>query len=126
MPALNGYGRIIHFKCYGDVNDEKDNAIETIQEGRFKQGFMHGYCRNFDSLDEGFAEVGFFNEGDCYGKYQSFRLDGTLLQQGIKDGDQLTKEVEIADFMTRNLQSDLSQLDKSKMLDRSSIKSVKA
>jgi len=62
------------------VTNELDNAIEVIQEGKFKQGAMHGYCRNFDALGDGFVEVGFFNEGNSYGKYQSFRIDGSLLQ----------------------------------------------
>ena len=85
---------------------------------------MHGYCRNFDALDEGFVEVGYFSEGVCAGKYQSFRIDGTLLQQGIKDGDELTKEVEIADFKSRMLGGDRSKLDKS-ALDKT-LNNVKA
>jgi len=119
IHALNGFGRIIYWKCFGDINKPMDCAIEYVQEGRFKGGAMDGYCRSFDAVDEGFVEVGYFKDGVSQGKYESFRIDGTLLHQGIKDGDDMIKEVEIADFNTRNLQSDLSQLDKSKLLDKS-------
>ena len=116
IHALNGFGRIIFWRCFGDVANPLDCAIENVQEGRFRQGAMDGYCRSLDAVDEGFVEVGYFKDGVSQGKYQSFKIDGTLLHQGIKDGDDMIKEVEIADFNTRNLQSDLSQLDKSKVL----------
>ena len=69
---------------------------------------MDGYCRCFDAVDKGFVEVGYFKDGVSQGKYQSFKIDGTPLHQGIKDGEDMIKEVEIADFNTRNLQSDLN------------------
>ena len=43
--------------------------ICAIQEGRFKKGCMDGYCRHFDATENGFAEVGFFKEGEPDGKY---------------------------------------------------------
>ena len=108
IHALNGFGRIIYWRCFGDIHNPLDCAIEYVQEGKFKQGAMDGYCRSFDALDDGFVEVGFFKDGVSQGKYMSFKIDGTVLHQGIKDGDDMIKEVEIADFKTRNLQSDLS------------------
>lgn len=82
---------------------------------------MDGYCRSFDAVDEGFVEVGYFKDGVSQGKYQSYKIDGTLLNQGIKDGDDMIKEVEIADFKTRNLQSDLSQLERSSIVQKSKL-----
>lgn len=114
LPALNGYGRIVYFRNYGDVNEPQDNAIEFVHEGRFKNGQMDGYSRNFDGLGDGFVEVGFFKEGRVQGKYMQFKIDGVLVEYGIKDGEDIVKTVEIQDFKTRNLKSDLKSLEKSK------------
>jgi len=69
LHALNGYGRIIFWRCYGDIDKPLDCAIENVQEGRFTEGAMDGYCRSFDAIDEGFVEVGFFKAGVSQGKY---------------------------------------------------------
>lgn len=37
---------------------------------------MEGYCRNFDVVDDGFVELGYFKEGEAQGKYQSFKVNG--------------------------------------------------
>jgi hypothetical protein len=63
----------------GNPNDPESCEIEAIQEGRFRQGAMEGYCRNFDAVEDGFVELGFFREGEAQGKYQSFRVDGTAV-----------------------------------------------
>ena len=95
MQALNGYGRIVYFRCFGDVNNPQDCAIEFVQEGQFKNGFMDGYCRIFDGVGDGMCEVGFFKEHKVQGKYMQFRVDGTLVEYGVKDGDDLVKVVDI-------------------------------
>ena len=46
---------------------------------------MDGYCRSFDAVDEGFVEVGYFKDGVSQGKYQSYRVNGDLIHQGIKE-----------------------------------------
>lgn len=119
--ALTGYGRIIYYRSNGDINNPMDNSIEFVHEGKFRQGEMDGYCRSFDAIDEGHVEVGFFKDGRSLGKYQEFKINGELISQGIKDGDDVIKQVEIADFMTRNLQSDLVQLEKSANTDKNKL-----
>jgi len=47
---------------------------------------MEGYCRNFDAVEDGFVELGYFREGEAQGKYQPFRVEGTAVQEGVKDG----------------------------------------
>lgn len=114
------------FRCLGDINNPLDCSVELIQEGKFRHGLMDGYCRSFDGVDEGMVEIGFFKEGRPLGKYQQFEIrSGNLVAQGIKDGDDLIKQVEIADFMTRNLTSDLVQLEKSVKNDKQRLSNVR-
>ena len=56
---------------------------------------MEGYGRHFDATGEGSVDVGFFRMGEPYGKYQEFKIDGTCVQEGIKEGQTFTKLVNI-------------------------------
>ena len=98
--SLNGYGRFVQYNAYG-VNSPQNMEVLAIQEGRFKAGCMDGYCRHYDGTENGFVEVGFFKEGEPYGKYQSFQIDGKKSQEGIKEGEKLVKEISIANYLTR-------------------------
>ena len=62
---------------------------------------MEGYCRHFDATGDGFVEVGFFRKGEPYGKSQAFNIDGTCVEEGLKEGDVLTKEMHIENYVTR-------------------------
>lgn len=62
---MNGYGRIIYFRAHGD-HKPKNQIIEWIQEGRFKNGLMHGYAREFhinDTDEDSYIELGYFKDG---------------------------------------------------------------
>ena len=37
-------------------------------------------------------------EGKPMGKYQSFLLDGTPVEEGIKEGEELIKKINIANY----------------------------
>ena len=78
---------------------------------------MEGYCRNFDALDDGFIEVGYFKDSQPNGKYQSFKGNGSPIEEGIKEGDQMTKEIEIANYLTRVLKAGNEGIDKGKVVD---------
>ena len=80
LGALNGYGRIILFRVYGaNPNDPEQCEIEAVQEGKIRQGAMEGYCRNFDAVEDGFVELGFF------------RHVGPLFMRGERKKKQLEK-----------------------------------
>jgi len=118
-PFLNGYGRLVHFTCHKDLGNPLDLELTSIEEGRIAQGELDGYGRRFNLTHmEELIEVGFFRHGVPLGKYHSFTKNGDTKEQGIRDGDDLVKKVEIKDFMTRNLGSDLGQLETGVALDK--------
>jgi len=73
-----------------------------IVEGKFKNGQMDGYCRYIDCV-EGEVHVGYFKDDMPQGKYARFSLDGEVQEQGIKEEDELVKDYEVMNFMTRVL-----------------------
>lgn len=88
IKALNGYGRIIQYRVYGDSFTPDNCSIEFVQEGRFKQGLMDGYNRMFDGREDGYVQLGYFQDGVPKGRYQSFSIEGDCLQEGIKEGEE--------------------------------------
>jgi len=105
IKAVNGYGRIIQYKANGEFTP-KNLTVEYVQEGRFREGVMDGYCRMFDGRDAGKVELGYFKEGKPLGKYQSFSISGQQLEEGIKEGDNLVKDIVISSYQTRVLKND--------------------
>mmetsp|Transcript_5480 Transcript_5480/g.9289 ORF Transcript_5480/g.9289 Transcript_5480/m.9289 type:complete len:89 (+) Transcript_5480:586-852(+) len=71
---------------------------------------MDGYCRMFDGRGEGHVKLGFFREGVPSGKFQSFTTDGASIEEGIKEGDDLLKEIDIANYLTKFLKNDRHSL----------------
>lgn len=128
QAALNGYGRIIYYRSTkpGSLTPS-DLEILEVQEGKFKNGLMDGYCRSFDlrGINEQ-IEVGFMKEGKPMGKYQSFKLDGTPVEEGIKEGDQLIKKISIANYQTRVIKQGKDVVVGAKNLSASEIKKLKA
>ena len=100
QAALNGYGRLIFYKTTNQGSlTPSDLEIMKVQEGKFKNGLMDGYCRSFDlKAGNEKVEVGFMKEGKPMGKYQSFLLDGTPVEEGIKEGEELIKKINIANY----------------------------
>ena len=60
---MNGFGRVIYFRAHGD-HKSANQSIEYIQEGKFKNGLMDGYCREFSIHDEeAHCQLGYFKDG---------------------------------------------------------------
>ena len=87
---------------------------------------MDGYCRHFDVGNDKKVELGFFKEGNPMGKYQSFKLDGTPIEEGIKENDQLIKKISIANYQTRVIKQGKDVVVGAKNLSASEIKKLKA
>mmetsp|Transcript_13591 Transcript_13591/g.21239 ORF Transcript_13591/g.21239 Transcript_13591/m.21239 type:complete len:146 (-) Transcript_13591:11-448(-) len=105
IESLNGFGRIVQYRVFDDNFIAENCTIEYVQEGRFRQGSMDGYCRMFDAREDGFAQVGYFREGVPMGKYQRFTLDGVCEEEGIREGADLVKQIEVRNYLTRTLNS---------------------
>jgi len=63
---------------------------------------MDGYCRLIDLTTEE-VHVGYFQGDMPKGKYARYNINGQLQEEGIKEEDELVKEIEINHFMTRIL-----------------------
>jgi hypothetical protein len=100
-PHLNGFGRIIYYQSNDTMLKPENCSLIKIQEGRFKQAELDGYCRVLTAKgdpSEATCEVGYFKEAVPNGKYQKFGLDGKCLTEGIMEGKTLTKECRINSF----------------------------
>ena len=101
--SMNGYGRIIYFRCHDDHKPEHQH-LEYIQEGKFRNGLMNGYCRDMSIIDgEAHCKLGFWKDGEPSGKYQKFDLEGNSLQEGIMEGETMKKEIKIQNFLTQSV-----------------------
>ena len=101
--SMNGYGRIIYFRCHDDHKPEHQH-LEYIQEGKFRNGLMNGYCRDMAIIDgEAHCKLGFWKDGEPSGKYQKFDLEGNSLQEGIMEGETMKKEIKIQNFLTQSV-----------------------
>jgi hypothetical protein len=58
----------------------------TITEGGIKAGFMHDFNRQINCCN-GFVKLGYFNEGQPWGKYAYFNNKSEVIADGIWDGD---------------------------------------
>ena len=84
---------------------------------------MDGYARMFDGRKDGFVQLGYFREGTPMGKYQSFNIDGTCLEEGVREGSTLTKQINVANYLTRTLKSEKEMVQYGRQ--RSSMNKVK-
>ena len=101
--SLNGFGRMIQYKSHNDSFAPENLQLIEVFEGQFRKGLMEGYCRHFvaKEKDSSMVELGFFKEGQPSGKYSSFSFEGAVLEEGIKERDQLVKQIPIGNFLTR-------------------------
>ena len=72
--ALCGIGRVIKFVT---EKKTKESWIMSITEGQFVRGKQHGYSRRIMSKD-GSAIVGFYHDGEPFGKWAWFQNTGYL------------------------------------------------
>jgi hypothetical protein len=87
---------MISYKKHNDVFADENLQLVEIFEGKFKKGLMEGYCRHFKAQGENsLVEIGFFKEGQPNGKYTSIRLDGTIIEEGIKEKEKVVKSIPI-------------------------------
>ena len=79
VSSINGYGRLVHYKLYGNSMEfsAENCAILKVQEGKFKQGLIHGYGREFDANSpNGFVHIGYFKDGQPFvGRFEKFDMD---------------------------------------------------
>mmetsp|Transcript_16529 Transcript_16529/g.28087 ORF Transcript_16529/g.28087 Transcript_16529/m.28087 type:complete len:91 (-) Transcript_16529:21-293(-) len=71
----------------------------SVEEGCFKNGRKHGYCRIFDS-NNGVVECGYFEEDVPCGKYVKWSNDEELQEEGIFESSKLTQRVSIDNFVS--------------------------
>ena len=97
--ALNGYGRFIYFRTFNtnhngdpdptfvDIN-KKDNWIESVKEGEFKEGKANGFQRQLIAFN-GHCKLGFFKDDQPHGKFVEYdNINGGEWQKmGIYQGD---------------------------------------
>ena len=112
VESVNGIGRIVQYRVFGNEFNAQNCAIEFVQEGEFKKASMDGYCRMFDGRNEGEAQLGFFREGVPKGKYQRFSIDGEVIETGERDGETLTTKFDMANFLTRTLKGENDEMQK--------------
>ena len=88
--SLNGYARIIYYKASNGNPTPENNEIESIVEGKFSKGLKDGYCRAISALN-GSCAVGYHKEGLPFGKWTSYKSDGTFSQpEGLYEGMKCT------------------------------------
>ena len=62
---------------------DANSSLQKIVEGRFQKGKISGYARELEVLFRK-CKVGFFNDDEPSGKFQSFNLDGKCTEEGFK------------------------------------------
>ena len=92
-PAMNGTVRIIEFRCFENgvdglpdpsITNEK-NWVIAMTEGSFINGKREGFCRTFNAFN-GRGELGFFKDGNPFGKQIKFNAEGKVTEEGIYEG----------------------------------------
>lgn len=84
VSSINGYGRLVYYKLF--CNPKSSNSMEIspencaimkVQEGKFKEGLMHGYGREFDTQQSNCAvNLGYFKDGKPFvGRFEKFEMD---------------------------------------------------
>mmetsp|Transcript_11178 Transcript_11178/g.18792 ORF Transcript_11178/g.18792 Transcript_11178/m.18792 type:complete len:192 (+) Transcript_11178:174-749(+) len=82
--SLNGFGRFIEFRCIvknrlgqhdPTFSSKKENWISSVKEGHFLKGVPDGYQRQLIGFN-GHCKQGFFKDGQPYGKYVEYDLNG--------------------------------------------------
>lgn len=95
---VTGYARIIHYKQVSGDHKGSSYELESVVEGQFKNGEMHGYCRAISAIN-GCCSAGFHKAGKPDGKWCYYRYDGTFGQpEGIYEGTKCTQPLKIKTF----------------------------
>lgn len=90
---ITGFARIIRYIQSGD-----ELKLISVEEGEFKKGKKHGYCRVIHA-EIGACEVGFFHEDKARGKYCAYSLDGSFIKkEGVYKGETCTWALKIANY----------------------------
>jgi len=114
QKSLDGYGRILKYRVIDEEQPFSDLNCELVYvvEGKFKNGLMDGYCRLIDTQTEE-VHVGYFKEDVPMGKYSRYTIAGEIQEQGIKEEDELVKDIEINNFMSRILDTKRDKMEDS-------------
>lgn len=112
---VTGYARIIYYKSVSGIPSPDNSEIEMVVEGEFREGLMDGYCRGISAIN-GSCSVGYHLAGLPQGKFCSYKLDGTFMQQeGIYEGKKITQAMKIKTFeqpiITKRTKDDLATRD---------------
>ena len=111
--SLNGCARIVTYEAvFGDCysKDVSLLQVQKIEEGMFKNGEMHGYCRHIDG-NENIVQFGEFHNGVPHGqliqydidipegKYQAYDINKTFeAKEGLYEKGHCVKLCKIKEF----------------------------
>ena len=96
--SLNGFCRIVSYKAINGNPEPENNELESVVEGKFKNGLMEGYCRGISAIN-GSASAGFHKEGIPHGKWTSYKINGEFSHpEGLYEGTTCTKNIGIKTF----------------------------
>lgn len=96
--SINGYARIISYKAINGNPESENNELESVFEGKFKNGLKDGYCRGISAIN-GSASAGFHKEGIPHGKWTAYKYNGEFSHpEGFYEGTTCTKNIGIMSF----------------------------
>lgn len=83
--SLNGWARIISYKSI-DGYKTKNCELESVVEGKFKNGLKEGYCRGISAIN-GSSCAGFNKQGIPHGKWSAYKPTGEFSHpEGLYEG----------------------------------------
>ena len=95
--SLNGWARIISYKAI-DGDADKKCELESVVEGKFKNGLKEGYCRGISAIN-GSSCAGFNKQGIPHGKWSAYKPSGEFSHpEGLYEGTTCQKNMEIKTF----------------------------
>ena len=99
QEALNGVGRIVHYKAEGkDIHNPLNCTLDKVVEGQFKNGLKDGYTRQISAVD-GSCAAGFHKEDIPHGKMIHYLANGEVKgDQGFYKGQTLDSKMIISNF----------------------------
>lgn len=96
--SINGYARIISYKAINGNPSPENNELESVFEGKFKNGLKEGYCRGISAIN-GSASAGFHQNGLPHGKWTAYKYNGEFSHpEGLYEGTSCTKNIGIKTF----------------------------
>lgn len=96
--SINGFARIVSYKAINGNPSPENNELESVFEGKFKNGLKEGYCRGISAIN-GSASAGFHQNGIPHGKWTAYKYNGEFSHpQGLYEGTTCTKNIEIKTF----------------------------